>query len=130
MKGRSVVVEVSTNGTTWNRVAGLNSVSHTQPGNLQETSEFGQDWARRIYGLLDGTWSLAGNYRPDDTNGQMAIRNALLNDSELHVRVLWDGTNGVAQPVKVESFEVSAEAAGIVEVSIELAGDGPITPVP
>lgn len=130
MKGRSVVVEVSTNGTTWNRVAGLNSVSHSQPGNLQETSEFGQDWARRIYGLLDGTWSFSGNYRPDDTNGQVAIRNAQLNDSELHVRVLWDGTNGVAQPVKVESFEVSAEAAGIVEVSIELAGDGPITPVP
>lgn len=130
MKGRSVKVQVSTNGTTWNDVAGLNSASHSTPGNLQETSEFGQDWAKRIYGLLDGTWSLAGNYRPDDTNGQMAIRNALLNDSELHVRVLWDGTNGVAQPVKVESFEVSAEAAGIVEVSIELAGDGPITPVP
>jgi|SRR5690606_6021721 len=130
MKGRSVKVQVSTNGTTWNDVAGLNSASHSTPGNLQETSEFGQDWARRIYGLLDGTWSLAGNYRPDDTNGQMAIRNAQLNDSELHVRVLWDGTNGVAQPVKVESFEVSAEAAGIVEVSIELAGDGPITPVP
>lgn len=130
MKGRSVKVQVSTNGTTWNDVAGLNSASHSTPGNLQETSEFGQDWAKRIYGLLDGTWSLSGNYRPDDTNGQVAIRNALLNDSELHVRVLWDGTTGVAQPVKVESFEVSAEAAGIVEVSIELAGDGPITPVP
>lgn len=130
MKGRSVKVQVSTNGTTWNDVAGLNSASHSTPGNLQETSEFGQDWAKRIYGLLDGTWSLAGNYRPDDTNGQVAIRNALLNDSELHVRILWDGTNGVAQPVKVESFEVSAEATGIVEVSIELAGDGAITAVP
>ena len=130
MKGRSVKVQVSTNGTTWNDVAGLNSVSHSTPGNLQETSEFGQDWAKRIYGLLDGTWSLAGNYRPDDTNGQMAIRNALANDTELHVRVLWDGTNGVAQPVKVESFEVSAEAAGLVEVSIELAGDGAMEPVP
>lgn len=130
MKGRSVIVEVSTNGTTWNRVAGLNSVSHTQPGNLQEVSEFGQEWAKRMYGLRDGTWSLSGTYRPDDTNGQVAIRNALANDSELHVRVLWDGTNGVKQPVKVESFEVSAEAAGLVEVSIELAGDGAIEPVP
>lgn len=72
MKGRSVVVEVSTNGNTWNRVAGLNSVSHTQPSNLQETSKFGQEWAKRIYGLTDGTWSLFGTYRPDDTNGEGA----------------------------------------------------------
>ena len=72
MKGRNGVVEVSTDGNNWNRVAGLNSVSHTQPGNLQEVSELGEEWAKRIYGLTDGTWSLSGTYRPDDTNGQVA----------------------------------------------------------
>lgn len=124
MKGRKVIVEVSTNGTAWTRVAGINSVSHSELGNLQEVPEFGDESVRRIQGLRDGSWSLSGTYRPTDTTGQMAIRGALRNDSTLHVRALWDGTNGAKQPVKVETFDVSAEAAGVVEVSIELSGDG------
>jgi len=127
MQGRKVKVQVSTNGTTWTDVGGLNSINQSYLGNLQEVSEFGQDWAQRIYGMKDGSWSLSGTYKAADA-GQQAIRNALANDQQIHVRVLWDGTNGVKQPVKVESFEVSAEAAGLVEVSIELAGDGAIAP--
>lgn len=130
MKGRKVIVEVSTDGAAWNRVAGINSVSHSDLGNLQEVPEFGDESVRRIQGLRDGTWSLSGSYRPQDANGQMAIRQALRDESELHVRVLWDGVNGAKQPVKVDTFEVSAEAAGIVEVSIELAGDGATELVP
>jgi predicted secreted protein len=45
------------------------------------------------------------------------------------VQFLPDGTTGFKQAVKVSSFEMSASVDGLVEVSIELEGNGAISTV-
>lgn len=129
LKGKDVVINVSDDDVTYNQVAELNDGTQTIDGTNIDITEFGDDWINRIQGLKDGTYSLSGFYAPSDTDGQVAIRDALINDTTLYVQFLHDGTNGFQQEVKVATFEVSASVDGAVEVSIDLEGTGTITAV-
>lgn len=122
LKGKSVVVQVSTDDITYNTVAEINDYSSPFDADNIDVTVFGEDFIKRIQGLKDATWSLSGFYDQADTNGQIAIRSAWLNDSDLYIQVLPDGTNGFKQKVKVSSFETSAAVDGAVEVSIDLEG--------
>jgi predicted secreted protein len=127
--GRNTVIQVSTNGTTWNTVAELNEATATIEGDNQDVTRFGDSFVRRILGLKDASYELSGFRDATDTNGQEAILDALLNDTTLHVKFLGDGTSGFQQEVKVASFEESTSVDGVVEVSIEFEGTGPVTRV-
>jgi predicted secreted protein len=129
ISGRNTLVQVSTNGTTWNTVAELNEATATIEGDNQDVTRFGDSFVRRILGLKDASYELSGFRDATDTNGQEAILDALLNDTVLHVKFLGDGANGFQQEVKVASFEESSSVDGVVEVSIELEGTGAITKV-
>lgn len=107
-------------------VMDLNDASMPTESDNQDISTFGSNYVRRLQGLKDATYSLGGFYDPTDA-GQMRIRTALVEDSPLHVRFLPDGTTGFQQEVKVSSFEVSASADGVVEVSIDLDGHDAVT---
>lgn len=127
--GKNVVVAASTNGTTFNTVAELNDASMSISGDNIDVTEFGDQFINRIQGLKDVSWSLSGFYVHGDTQGQAAIRTALINDSAIYIRIFWDGSTGFRQEVKVSTFEVSAAVDGEVAVSIELEGTGPVTVV-
>jgi predicted secreted protein len=127
--GRNTIIQVSTNGTTWNTVAELNEATATIEGDNQDVTRFGDSFVRRILGLKDASYELSGFRDATDTTGQEAILDALLNDTTLHVKFLGDGANGFQQEVKVASFEESSSVDGVVEVSIELEGTGTITKV-
>lgn len=128
MKGRGLVISVSTSETgNFSPVSDLNDASMSMEGDNQDISTFGSDYIKRLQGLKDASYSLSGFYDPTDTNGQVAIRSAFLDDSTLFVRFLPDGSTGFQQEVKVSSFEVSASADGVIEVSIDLEGTGPIS---
>lgn len=129
LKGKGTVIECSPDNTSWNTVTELNDASMSFDGDNIDITEFGDDFINRIQGLKDNTFSLAGFYAPLDTDGQLAIRDAWLNDTEIYVRFLADGENGFSQEVKVSTFEVSAAVDGAVEVSIELEGTAEITVV-
>jgi predicted secreted protein len=129
ISGRNTLVQVSTNGTTWNTVAELNETTATIEGDNQDVTRFGDSFVRRILGLKDASYELSGFRDATDTNGQEAILDALLNDTTLHVKFLGDGTSGFQQEVKVASFEESSSVDGVVEVSIEFEGTGPVTRV-
>lgn len=130
MAGKNTVVKVGTAATgTFNEVAGLNEASMSNQGDNQDISTFGASFIKRLQGLKDASYSLKGFYEPGDTNGQVAIRNAWLNDTPLFVQFLPDGTTGFQQEVKVSKFEVSAAVDGVIEVSIELEGSDSITAV-
>jgi predicted secreted protein len=129
--GKGTVITVATTtGGTYNTVAGLNDGSMSCEGDNQDISTFGTNWIKRIQGLKDASYSLSGFYDPTDTNGQVRIFSAWLNDTALFVKFLADGTNGFKQEVKVSSFEMSSAVDGVVEVSIELEGTDTITAVP
>lgn len=127
LKGKGLKINVSSDGETWNQVAELNDGNMTIDGDNIDVTAFCQDFINRIQGLKDGTYSLSGFYAPDDTNGQLLIRGALLDDDPIYIQFLPDGTSGFEQEVKVDTFDVSATVDGAVEVSIDLEGNGTIT---
>lgn len=129
--GRSTLVKVSTSsGSGYNTVAGLKSANHSIDAAAIDDNEFGVVWVQKIQGLKDGKLSLSGQYRPSDTTGQVVIQTSLLDDSDLFVEVLFDGTNGWRQQMRCSKFAADASLEGIVGVSIELEGTGAITAVP
>ncbi|MBV9772644.1 MAG: hypothetical protein JO040_01760 [Gemmatimonadetes bacterium] len=128
--GKTLVVKVGTVSTgPFNLVQELKDASFSQSGSNQDVSTFDFDWVKRVQGLKDGSYSLSGFYNPTDTNGQVAIRNAWLNDTVLFVQYLPNATNGFQQEVKVSKFDIKASANGATELSVELEGNGPITAV-
>jgi len=129
-KGLSTVVQISTDDSAYNTILDINEVSHPLSANNEDVSAFGDTFVERLQTIKDATYSLSGWYNNADTTGQIAIRNALIGDSALYVKVLYDGTNGYKQQVVVSSFEVSSSVDGVVEVSIELEGTGAVTAVP
>jgi hypothetical protein len=115
-------------GPFTNNVAGIKNVRFRIAGNNQDVSEFGIEWIKRIQGLKDFTASMTGQHEPGDTNGQVAARTSLINDTQLWVRIQPDGGTtanaGILAPVKCSVFEVATEVAGVSGVTIELEGDG------
>lgn len=129
LAGRKLKVNVSGNGTTFNEVLQLNEATMTSEAENQDVSTFGSDFIQRIQGLKDTSYSLNGFYASENTEGQLAIREAWLNNTPLYLQFLPDGTTGFQQEVKVSSFEVTASAEGTVEVAIEVEGSGAITAI-
>jgi predicted secreted protein len=131
LAGKLTVVEASVDDLAWSVVAEINDAGPSLSADNQDTTVFGDNWIDRIQGLKDGSWSLSGFYVSTDTNGQVRILNAFLNDTALYIRVYpGGGTAGFKQQVKVSSFEVSNAVDGVAELSIELEGAGAVTLLP
>lgn len=128
---KSRIKVATTSGGTYNYVLGSVTGSHEISGGNLDVSEFGVDYIQRIQGLKDGKLSLSGNLRADDTNGQLVIRSALLNDTAIFVRMLPDdGVTvgaGFQQEMKVASWRVDTGVADKVSWSLELEGTGAIS---
>lgn len=131
--GKNLVIQVSTaTGGTYTTVADITSASMSFAGENIDVTAFstaGTSYRSRIQGLKDVTWDLSGFLKSSDTNGQAAIRAALVNDTALFARILFDNTttNYAQQEVKVASYDVSATVDGPVETSISLEGTGSLT---
>lgn len=132
-KGLNTRVYVATDAIdgTYNEVLGINDVSHPMSASNEDVSTFGTTFVERLQTIKDSTFSLSGYLDNADTTGQIIIRDAMLNDTDLFFKVLYDGVSGskygYAQQVVVSSFEVSSSVDGILELSIELEGhDAPV----
>ena len=129
LKGRSVVVKTSPDGTTFTAVGELNACDMGLAGATLDVTKFSDTFIEKIQGLRDCSWTLDGFYDPGDTSGQVAIRGALLNDTACYIEILFDGTAGLKQQVVPSKYDVKAAVAGVVAVSITLDGTGPVTAV-
>lgn len=127
LAGRGVTVSVSTDGSVYNAVTELNDCDMSLAGNTIDVTQFGDTFIEKIQGIRDCSWTLDGFFAPADTNGQVAIRSALVNDTPLYVKIVWDGSHSILQQVKPSKFEVKAAVADTVSVSITLDGSGPVT---
>lgn len=128
--GKKLLVKVSTaSGGTYTTVGQLNNASINIAGNNFDVTAFGSSWITRLQGLKNASYSLSGFFMTTDTNGQTAVRTALVNDSALYAQFLVDGTtgNGFQQEVKVSAYDVSASVDGAVELSISFEGTDAIT---
>lgn len=134
-KGLNTRVYVATDAIdgTYNEVLQINDVSHPMSASNEDVSTFGTTFVERLQTIKDSTFSLSGFLDNTDTTGQIVIRDAMLNDTDLFFKVLYDGVSaskyGYAQQVVVSSFEISSAVDGVLEVSIELEGTGGVTAV-
>lgn len=126
-KGYNVLIKFSVDGSTWYTIDEINSAEMNMEGENIDITKFSQSWINRIQGLKDSSYSLSGFYDSGDTNGQVALRTAFINDSDAYLGVLYDGTNGWEQKVKISNFNISAEVNGSVELSIEAEGTDAIS---
>jgi len=132
--GKKARLKVSTTlGGTYTIVAGLKSISLELNGAMVDDSEFGVDWVERLLGVNDWKFSCSGYLRPADTNGQAAIRAALIGGTDLFATFLPDngvtsliGLKGQVIPTK---FQADATQDGGQNISIDLQGVGAPTAI-
>lgn len=131
--GKKALLKVSTDDITYTTVAGLQSISMSIDGQSVDDSEFGVDWMQRLQGIKDFKISASGNVRLTDTNGQLAVRAAQINDTTLYAKYLPDGgvtsNAGFKCLVKVSSWKVDPTVQDKQAVSFDLEGNGAPTAV-
>lgn len=131
MKGISALLKVSTTAGgagVYTTVAEIREATITIDGQNLDVSFFGTSaWFTRIQGRKDVNLTFSGYLVPGDTAGQNAVRDALLNDTELWAQYLWNGTAGFKFQARVASFASAADVDGIVGVSGTLEGTSAAT---
>ena len=108
--------------TTGAKINGVNSSTYNRLAEILETTQFGDDYKKRMAGLKDTSVSLSGNYDPDDTAGQLDLEPG----DFVYVGIYPEGTGttGKQAPMVIESFEQSSSADGKQEFSSSLSGNG------
>lgn len=117
--GFSSTVEVSTDDSTYNEVGGAYDVTFDPSRNALDATDFSDTDMARVMGLGDVSVSISANYDDSDT-GQSALDTALDNGSDIWVRVLFDGTNGLKAKCLVESVSYSSSVDGKSEAEYSL----------
>src|SRR5690348_8913891 len=102
VKGRNVVVNVGTDGVTWNPIGELISADMALNGNTLDVTKFGDTYIEKVLGLRDCQWTLSGFADHTDTLGQQVVSNAFLTDGPLYIEILFDpsasaGSKGFSQ---------------------------------
>lgn len=126
--GRKALLKVATAvGGPYTSAANIKSATIEIDGTTLDISSIGSDWIARIQGMKDAKLSVSGSYDPADTNGQVALRSALINDTAIYVQFLPDGVSGFQCQVKVAKFAPSASVSGEAQISIDLEQTGGVT---
>ena len=122
-----LVLSVATSvGGSYAEIDGINSVSFGPNRTMLETTDFKDTSAAktRMSGLKDGVSRLGGDYESTDTTGQNVLRTAEDDGTSVFVKFLWDGSTGHRVECKVESYEISGEVDGKVQVTYNLTFTG------
>jgi predicted secreted protein len=126
LPGKSATFKIGAND-----VQGLNDMTVTVNGETLDVTTFlSGGWITRIQGLKSADISVSGFYITDDTNGQVAMRSALLAGTTVTVNATADGTNGWTGSFHVTSFEMGATVAGEVTTSMSLESTGAVSAIP
>lgn len=110
--GYAAHLSVSTDGSSWHEAGGFDSATAKFMADQLDTTNFKSSAGNKneipgLHSIEFGT--LSGYYDAGDTNGQIVIRTAWANRSDLYVKILWDGTNGFSVMTQVESYEIGAK---------------------
>jgi predicted secreted protein len=117
-------------------VAEMASWNLTISANEIAINVFGTSWTKTEQGIKSWSCSLDGFYDLSDTNGQVAIKNAFWNNTLLTTVRLYvndtsywtpDLTTDSSAGARVTNYSPTQTADNVAQVSISLAGSGPIT---
>lgn len=127
MLGRDARVSVAPNtGTalapvagTYVQLSGMNTLSHATSANDSTEAVFESDLDINIPGSRSQSLTLSGLLYTGDA-GQTLVIAADGTTDILFIKVLWDGTNGFSQPVKVSGKTGGTTKRGAATVSFTL----------
>lgn len=84
-------------------------------------------WKSNLPGLKEWSGSAEGNFDMTDTNGQLALQNALLNGTSVALRLYVDGTKYYSGTAYVKKIAPEAAVDGVVSVAFDFQGSGALT---
>lgn len=110
-----------------NTVAEIEEWDYNPTADLIEKTPFLATSKSHIVGLMDGSGSFKGRHDQTDTNGQVAIRNAMLAGTQLTLLLYVDGTHKYTVPALIKGMPTKAMTTGAVEVQVDFQQDGDAT---
>lgn len=112
-----------TTPATYAVIADMNSFSRGRSRDVNTYPVFGRMTPHSMPGAREMTFSLSGFLNTNDP-GQNRLRQAEAADVPVIVQVLFDGTNGFEQRVRVGSLDHGADPEGLQTHGFELTADG------
>lgn len=105
---------------TFAPVSDLNTVSKNSTRNVASFGVFNRAVSYSIPGTRDQTFSIGGYLSVGDT-GQATLVSAEAANTTAYIKILFDGTNGFQQAIKVGTRTLSLTPDGLQGVTFELA---------
>ena len=84
-------------------------------------------WKSFIAGLKEWSGSAEGNFDMTDTNGQLALQNALIAGTSITLKLYVDGTHYYSGTAFVKKLAPEAAVDGVVTVAFDFQGSGAVT---
>jgi predicted secreted protein len=98
---------------------------------LIDVSHFGNDgWDEVVAGNCSFEGSFEGSYDKADTNGQMAIQEAIVSGQDLDIDFIIDKndeTDKYTGKVKIETIDIDTSPKEVVKISVKFKGNGVLT---
>ena len=98
---------------------------------LIDVSHFGNDgWDEVVAGNCSFEGSFEGSYDKADTNGQMAIQEAIVSGQDLDIDFVIDKndeTDKYTGKVKIETIDIDTSPKEVVKISVKFKGNGALT---
>ena len=95
---------------------------------LIDVSHFGNDgWDEVVAGNCSFEGSFEGSYDKADTNGQMAIQEAIVSGQDLEIDFIIDKndeTDKYTGKVKIETIDIDTSPKEVVKISVKFKGNG------
>lgn len=117
-----VKVNTGTVGTpVWTVVQDLTDYTLNNDRQSSSVSVFDKATRLTTYEAREGTMTLDGLFNDNDP-GQQALRSASASNAVIGVQILWDGTNGFSQDVRVGGGSQNARPGEYLTTSFSLGG--------
>lgn len=84
-------------------------------------------WKTFLAGLKEWSGSAEGNFDMTDTNGQLALQNALINGTSVALKLYVNATNYYSGTAFVKKVAPEAAVDGVVSVAFDFQGSGALT---
>lgn len=94
---------------------------------VQDKTAFTDLWEGKIKGLLGASGSLKGILDTDDTNGQVALQNAILNTTTVTLLLYCNSTNFYTATVYIDGLKAGDKVDGVADVEFSFIADGEVT---
>jgi hypothetical protein len=110
-----------------NTVAELDNWDYAPTADMIEKTPFLATSKSHLVGLMDGSGSLKGRHDQTDTNGQVALRTAMLAGTQVTILLYVNAANKYTIPALIKGMPVKVTVSGAVEQQIDFQQDGDAT---